>query len=678
MSKAITIDFETSSQLDLKKVGSWAYSLHPSTKVLCVGWEDGLVEGQWRDGEDPPEELFKLVSEGAIIKAHNSFFEYAIWRNVCERKMEWPAVADDRWRCTAAQAAACSISRDLGKAGEMLGLAEVKDKLGKKDMQNLAKGKKLNDEATWQSMLLYNRQDVRAEAALSDALPELSPMEQRVWEMSERMNRRGIPADRSGIEAALDVIGRHTSILTREFQTITGIEKPTQREKFILWLNENGVQTDTTAAAVMDEWLEMGKHTADLPQDTLRAIEILRSIGRSSTAKYAKMLGSMDADDRIRGCFLYHGAGTGRWAGRLIQPQNFPKGKIKNMDEAWKLIMMRSLDVFDVIEQDPMVWCSWALRGAILAPEGREFLVSDYSSIEARVTAWLAGQQTLLKLFHENGDVYIAMAEMIYNRKLNKKDNPMERQLGKEAILGLGFGMGYIKFLARVRSYNIEFERTQICSVIPSALRIELGKEIRQDWDRVLAVIPDADMNRDLLDLVFTKFIVNKYRQAYPEIQYMWNCYENMAKAAVRNPGQLYKTHMTAWKFNGRFLMCKLPSGRIMRYFDPYIGSSGALHYTAAKGDTGVFFTDTTYGGKITENVVQAVARDVMAHAMLRLEENPPYHEIVMTVHDELVAEINKGVGNLNEYEKLITVVPSWASGMPIGAESWRGQRYKK
>lgn len=669
----ITIDFETTSQVNLKEVGAWAYSLHPTTEVLCVGWDTG----QWRMNEPAPQALFDIITSVDVVKAHNSFFEYAIWRNVCVRKYHWPTVPDSKWRCTAAKAAACAISRDLAKAGDMLNLTDKKDTEGKKAMQALTRGQKTNDEETWQTMLKYNRQDVIAENALDDALPDLSEHETLVWQASERMNARGFPIDRAGAKAALKIIAEYSARLKKEFQTLTGIESPTQRAKFIVWMNENGLNIDNTRAGNLDQILGHPDAFSVNP-DVRRAIEILRSLGRSSTAKYVTMLQAVDNTDRVRGCFLYHGAGPGRWAGRLLQPHNFPRGNTKNIDQAWKIIHQGDPSAIELCEQDPMQFVSSALRGAICAPEGREFLVADYASIEARVTAWLANVKSLLKLFHENGDVYIAQAESIYNRKLTKKENPVERQLGKEAILGLGFGMGYVKFLMRIRSYNIRLTKEQICAAVPKERRIQLANQIRDNWDWVLGTMPDAELRRDLLDLVFTKFVVDKYRDMYPEIPNLWSSLETAAKAAVRAPGEVFRTHLTAWKATDRFLICKLPSGRNMRYFQPRLSKGGALHYLAAKGDTGVFHQETTYGGKLTENVVQATARDIMADAMLRLEDTPPYHEIVMTVHDELVSEIDADKGDVKEFEKLVSAVPGWAQGMPVGAEAWRGRRYRK
>jgi DNA polymerase bacteriophage-type len=653
--------------------------MHPSTEVLCVGWS-GIA--QWRMGQELPADLFLAVEAADVVEAHNSSFEHAIWRNVCVRKYGWPEVPDEKWRCSAAKAAACGLSRHLGEGGRMLGLAEVKDEEGKKDMLVLSRGKKLNDEGTWQSMLAYNRQDVRAEEALSNALPDLSKTELALWQCSERMNRRGFPIDREGAKAALQVIREYSTRVIEEFQMTTGLVAPTQRAKFILWLNRRGVSVADTQAKTLD-----GLLSSQLPSDVRRAIEILRAVGRSSTAKYETILRAADSDDRVRGCFLFHGAGTGRWAGRLVQPHNFPKGDgdyfSKSMDEAWTLIHQRDVDVFSLFDTDPIAFCAGALRGIICAPEGWEFLVADYSSIEARVVAWLADQKALLKLFNESGDVYLTMAESIYNRKLVKKIHKMERQLGKQAILGLGFGMGYMKFLLTCRAYDITFTKEQICSVVSQTTRIDYAEQIRADWDRVSDTFVNAtgrepDFRRDLLDLVFMKFVVNKYRAQYPEIPYLWSAYEETVKNAVRYPGQTFKTHRTAWRCDDRFLMCKLPSGRILRYFHPRLGSGGAVHYLAAKGDTNVFTVQSTYGGKITENIVQATARDIMGDAMLRIEDSPPYDKLIMTVHDELVSEIPKGAGDVHEFERLVSATRPWAAGLPVGAEAWRGRRYRK
>lgn len=674
----ITMDFETRSEADLFKMGAWKYSLHPTTEVMCLGWSEGIYEDQWVMGDRlMPTYLFTLLADPkSYVESHNASFERYVWLNVCHRRMGWPAIPDHKWRCSMAKTSQCAVSRSLGDAGRAMRLDIVKDEMfGKSAMMKLTRPKKDGtwnmDPETWKTMLAYNVTDVRSEEALSEALPDLPPKEVAIYQMSERMNARGFAVDVEGAKKAILLATHHVNELVTEFSDLTGGIQPGQRAKFITWLNLNGTQVTDSQAATLDDVI-----AANGDPEVTRACEIVRAVGRSSRAKYQRMLDLVDTDHRVRGCFLYHGANTGRWAGRDLQPHNFPRGKIKNFEDAWELLLSVSPEIFPLLV-DPLQFLSHALRGAIWAPEGRQLYCADYAQIEARVLFWLAGEVNGLEVFRDpTKDIYCDMASGIYHRVITKA-NALERQFGKQAILGLGFGMGFIKFLITCRLYDITFTNEQIAAIVPAGERNAVARWIWEEaWSRVKEMIPDVT-RADLMQLVLMKHVVDVYRKKYEPVVTFWYALERAAKDAVANPGSICMANdKITYMVKGQFLTCGLPSGRLLYYPYPELKNGELSHMRV--NDKNQWVRQKTYGGRLAENVTQAVARDVMAEAMLRCEATPPYQELVMTVHDEIVVETDEGAGDLEEFLHVVSIAPTWARGLPVKAEGWVGRRYRK
>ncbi len=686
----LTLDFETRSEADLTKVGAWEYSMHPSTEVLCVGWESPTGKNQWdaRDGQDAPQlvDLFADIELADVTEAHNAFFEYCIWQNVCHARYGWPAMPQDRWLCSASKAAAVAIPRSLANAGSAMGLAVVKDEEhGKWAMMKLSRPRKPtknnpakwhDDVADWDKMLQYNLNDVASEVALSEALPDLPPKELRLWRLSERMNIRGWAVDTEGCRAARQLAEEYKERLVKEFRAITGGIGPGQRAAFLVWLNERGVCVTDTTAETLDKLLKL--RVATLTDDVERAITIMREVGRSSVKKYDSMIAYSETDGRARGLFLFDGASTGRFAGRGIQPHNYPRGGKHDMDLMWKVIHERRLDMIELIYGDPLKFLSHALRGALWAKAGSRLLVADFAAIETRVLFWLADELAGLAVLRMGQDIYCDMASDIYRRLITKLDE-IERQFGKQAILGLGFGMGFIKFFMTCRKYGITFTRPQIGAIVPAGeLNAVMDWIYRERWGDIKKMIPDIERS-DLPALALMKYAVDRYRRKYKAVSELWRAYEDGAKNAVRSPGVMFKTGRVAWKtqqVGGKeFLLCRLPSGRCLFYPEPELIGSDLTHM--AIDDRGQWVRRKTYGGMLVENATQAVARDVMAESMLRLD-GTAYNDLVGTVHDELISEVPEGVGTVKEFVEMIEIVPDWAAGMPIKAVGWEGKRYAK
>ena len=674
------IDFETRSGVSLRSCGVWRYSEDPSTQALCLAfrlphWAPKRT-GIWHPefphldidhcDMDDVMELLDWIVQGELVEAHNAWFERCVWGNIMVPRFGFSPIAHKQWRCSAARVATLSLPRALDDAINALGLTTKKDMDGSKVMKKMTKprkprkaereawaafyGSKVPHERLYhetadmmRQLWAYCRQDVLAEEALSNAIFPLSPEEEQVYLLDQKVNERGFQLDRVAVDAALNIIRREQVRFNKELVVLTKgrVQKATQRAQMLDWLRDEGLMLLDTQKATLDEHLINNKGLAETPR---RGLELMRALGRSSTAKYQAMRdwASM-RDDRVRGGLLYHGASTGRWSGSGVQPHNFPKGtlKIKDVDALWKTLKRRRRAEIVKAYGDPMTVLSDALRSAITAGPGKVLYVADYAAIEARVLLWLANDQRALDVFRKGEDIYCDMASAIYGRPITKA-NPDERQLGKVAILGLGYQMGAAKFVDTAASYGITL---------------------------------DDDTAQD---------VVTTYRDKFVLVKKMWWAQEEAAVQAVATKKAVPCGKVT-WFVRGRFLFCQLPSGRRLGYCDPQVkmvktpwGSEKLqLSYMAINSLTRKWVRQHTYGGMLVENITQAVARDLMANAMMSCEASGVYRP-VLSVHDEMIAEADAGTGDVHEFEQLMSSCPPWATGCPVAAEGWSGFRYRK
>lgn len=715
MTPRATVDFETRSACSLRNSGVWRYSLHPSTQVLCLAfrlpyWEDGRT-GLWHpafphlgikeiEKTGDVQELIDWIEEGGIVEAHSVWFEFCIWRNQLVPKFSFPPVQDAQWRCSAAKAASHSLPRALDDAlralaaavaarllgepddGTHLGKPMMKDKDGVLVMRKVSKPRAPRkaeielcerhgikprryywheSKALYKRLWNYCRNDVLAEEALSEQIPDLSDAEEDVFLMDRMINLRGFQLDTDAVRTALDLIAGEEKILNGELAKLTGgkVKKATQRAQMIKWLASEGVylpntkaETITEALADDAEHVEMWQVSAtSMTEDAKRGLQLMKELGRSSTAKYVKMQQWMDPSGRVRGGLLYHGASTGRWSGQGVQPHNFVRGSVKDVEGLWGVLKSRDRSAIANFPIDPvkapgktigsvMDALANALRGAIVAGVGHQLFVADYASIEARVLLWVAGDQAGLDIFRSGRDIYCEMATEIYGRPITKADGN-ERQVGKAAILGLGYQMGWSKF---------------------QATAAKAGSE---------------------LDDAFAQRVVDAYRTKFYKVKQLWSDQEEAATRAVHTPGKQFWAGKIRWKVEGRFLYCILPSGRRLAYPDPEIRKRQtpwgeerwALTYKGINQLSHKWERQTSYGGMLVENIVQAVSRDLMACAMQRIERTGIYH-VVLTVHDEIIAE--SAQGDIKQFEALMAECPDWAKDCPVAVEGWAGPRYKK
>jgi DNA polymerase len=386
--------------------------------------------------------------------------------------------------------------------------------------------------------------------------------------------------------------------------------------------------------------------------DSLRELLLLRlEHGRSSIAKFKRVIDSRCDDGRIRNHLIYHGASTGRWTSQTVQFQNLPRGGDIDQRTCTRIIKYGDPNFMALLYSNPVSALSTCIRGVVVAPKGRTLLVADYASIEARVLMWVAGQKDAVKLFKEGKDIYVVMARRIYNDPALTKKNKDERQLGKQAVLGCGYQMGWGRFKVTCQGYGMN------------------------------------------VDDQLAQLTVKSYRETYKKVVSFWSDVEEAAKFTVRS-GRAHHCGPVTFYMKNKFLYCRLPSGRSLAYYYPNIDEKEfkwtnekgevkkqmkeSLYYFTVDAETKDFKKTYTYGGKLTENIVQAIARDIMAEAMLKLEEyNMP---VVLSVHDEIVCEVYKddAQDDLNCMLKIMTTLPSWAKGCPIDAEGWKGNRYRK
>ncbi|NJK89146.1 MAG: hypothetical protein HC923_06885 [Myxococcales bacterium] len=540
MPGVVVVDFETRSEAELKKTGQYRYAVDPTTEVLCLAWrirgEDDVLlwhpampkatvrsrrmfnettgkqyngfpehlipfadgRGLPEEGREQLEDLFaRILLDDMLIEAHNAAFERYVWRHVAERLYGFPRIDDDQWRCTAALARSFALPGKLEDAAKALGLSQLKDESGSALIRRLCKKskgtKKTNFEPHWKEdvedlldLYAYCKQDVRTEDELSKQLRPLAGAELAVWQLDQRINERGVPIDVAMARCAVDIASRVIGEADKEIGAITNGAAPTTNaiEKIVMWCHENGTPIPDLTAGTVDSALSPNPPWSIKPE-VRRVLELRALASKSSVKKYGAFLTGV-VDGRVRDLLAYHGASTGRWAGRRVQPQNFVRGNLKEllgpmftaagkdaMDYICRLIQDCSYDELVLIFGEKIVsLLSNALRGTICAEEGFDLIAADYAAIEARVTFWLAGQEDMLDVMRksdrkEGPDIYRVMAGDVYKRPGESvaKDSP-ERQLGKAAVLGLGFQMGGPKFVDSAATYKVEITEDFAAEVV--------------------------------------------------------------------------------------------------------------------------------------------------------------------------------------------------------------------
>lgn len=656
----LSIDIETYSEVDLRKSGLYKYVKDPSYEILLFAYSIDFQAVEIVDlaqGEKIPECVREALADDTVIKhAYNAAFEYnALLAS------GYPVGKRTAWQCTMFHALYLGYPAGLAATGKALGLPEEKAKArtGKALIQYFSKPCKptkangyrtrnlpKQDPKRWALFQEYCKQDVVAEMAIYDrvSLFEVPENEWKIWALSDAMNALGVGMDRNLVEGALAMNDALTEEQTKRAQQITGLSNPNSTAQILPWLQRwdpaiSNVRKDTVADLLARE---------DLDSRVREFLTIRQELAKTSVKKYDAMVACACQDDRMRGLLQCYGANrTGRFAGRLVQVQNLPRNSMKTLDLARKLTIERDRETLRLCYGNVTDTISQLIRTAFVPQHDRKFIISDYSAIEARVIAWLAGETWVNEVFATHGKIYEATASQMFGVPIAKiqKGNPEYalRQRGKVATLALGY-QGGVKAL-----------------IAMGAEKMGLSKE-------------------EMVD------VKNRWRKANRHIVSLWYAVQDAALETVRTGkphpvrGLLTFRLEAEGIYGQRFLTIELPSGRKLYYPDPEIqkGNFGEDAIFFMGIDTNRKFShEQTYGGKLTENIVQAIARDCLCVLLLRLQEEYPEDPVVMHIHDEVVLEAHKNV-TVEEINAVMARPIDWAPGLVLKGAGFESAYYMK
>lgn len=663
------IDFETRSALDLKEVGLDNYVRHPSTDVWCMAYAvDDEEPGLWTPSEGLAGPKVPLGTRPTQFLAHNAPFELAVWNNIMAPRYGWPLLRPEQVHCTMAQSYAMGLPGALEDAALALGLSVLKDAEGRALMLRMARPRRMDgDKPVWwdepeklQRLYEYCRQDVRVERELHKRLMPLSENERRVWLMDYQINQRGIRVDVETAKAADRMAGVIKDKCDDAIGRVTGGAVQTANAVAALkdWCKAQGVVVESVAKQELADLLAGGK----LPPAVEKALRLRQESAKASTAKLGAMLSRVSADGRLRGTTQYHGAATGRWAGRGVQVHNFPRDipPAATVEKLLALVRAGNVDAIDLLYGPPMTMISKCLRSFFTASPDTALIAGDFANVEGRGIAWLAGEEWKLRAFREaDAGTGPGIYELAYAKSFgvpveSVKDPSPERQIGKVMELAFGYGGGAGAFEVMGRNYGVK--------VAPIK-----ADEFKHAW-----------------------------RAAHPRIKNYWYALQRAAVSAVQVPGQVFEAghpgRVVKYRMAGSFLWCLLPSGRALCYPYPRLleGQYGPeLTYMKVPSpdaaDKGKIVDDPknasnwarvrTWGGSLAENVTQAVCRDILVDTML-----PMANKVVLHVHDEIVVEgeKNKAAATRDAMEAMMRAAPAWAAGFPLYAKCKIIARYGK
>lgn len=659
--KTLGIDIETFSGANIQKTGAYAYAGAPDFETLLIAYKfdhekevtvidtHGVGKKEVADYLESiyPEFWVGLNSQDVVKTAFNANFERA-----CLTQYLGIRMPPEQWRCTAVHAATLGLPRNLGAVCIALGLPEdkQKDATGKALINYFCKpckptkangGRTRNqpehNKEKWETFIEYNRQDVVAEQEIQRRLSiyPVTEEEQKLWDFDQRMNDLGISVDMDMINGIVSHDGISQARLLDEAKYITGLANPNSLAQLKKWLAEKGC---TMTSITKDTTEEMLKNSL-LETAVRRMLEIRKSLGKTSIAKYTAMQNAICSDGKLRGVLQFYGANrTGRWSSKIVQLHNLPQNKIPDIDLAREFTAAKDFASLELLFGESAFVFSQLIRTAFTASPDSRFVISDFSAIEARVIAWLAGEQWRMDVFNTHGKIYETSASQMFHVPIEgiKKGSRL-RQQGKIAELALGYqgAFGAIKKMDKEES------------------------------------IPDDEI----------PILVSNWRAANPAICKFWYICENAAKAAIKEHRTIKIQHGLMFTYINRILFIRLPSGRKLAYYDARLEDNDkgkeTITYAGTNQDTKVWGRLETYGGKLVENIVQAVARDCLAVAMMRVDKLG--YKIVLHVHDEMVVDVPNSDA---EASKVITEVMSlpigWAQGLPLKGDTYETRFYKK
>ncbi|UGQ08722.1 DNA polymerase [Streptococcus anginosus] len=636
----LSIDIETYSSNDIKD-GVYKYSNVSDFQVLLFAFslDGGPVQCLDLTKQGLPRELREALADPDVQKhAFNAQFE-----RVClSRYLGIPYYLDpSQWRCTMVLAQELGLPASLERCAEYLSLAQKKDAAGKNLIKYFSmpcKPTKANggrtrnlprhDPEKWQLFIDYCTQDVVVEMAIADKLSVLSisPREWDYYAVDQRINDRGVGLDNDLVQSALYCKDAKMATLASELKKITQLDNPNSRNQLLSWLKERGYQAKGLTKADVQKELEAATG------EVKRVLELKLQTSMSSLKKYEAMERAECSDGRVHGLLQFYGASrTGRWAGRVVQVQNLARNYLRDLDDARNLVKKRDIDGIEILYDSLNDTLKQLVRTAFVAGEEKDFYVSDFSAIEARVIAWYAKENWRLEVFATHGKIYEASASQMFHIPIEDVDKNL-RQKGKVAELALGYQGG------------------------PGALKqmgaLEMG-------------VPEEELPE----------LVENWRRANPNIVQFWKDVQRATIKALKTRSTI-KLGKLKFKRSRGFLFIQLPSGRNLAYAKVTVeaGDYGDKIVYEGQGDKAYFTRQETYGGKLVENIVQATARDVLAEALLRLEEAG--YPVVFHVHDEAIVETSDT--DIETINNLMAQAPDWAAGLPLNSEGYVTKYYKK
>lgn len=746
------VDFETFSEVDLKEAGVYRFAEHASTSLNCVGWavDDGPVH-QWLPFEDVPQTILDTVKArhpAAILhtgleapedfmacwegdplyqngesekRAHNAQFERVVGNGTAGAKLLLPKTMIGGWTCTAAKAAAAGIPRSLAEGAKALG-THPKDDAGRISMLQLAKPRKptkadpstrwtfTNAADKWIEMLCYNIDDVLAERALDNALPDIDPNEQKLYELDQKINERGWAVDLKAVHDILFVVEEYKTQLAARCYELTkspvfdketgdfiyvGLS-PTQREKIADWVRDNGYTKLVDMTAETIKWVVT---LPEVPTIVREVLKIYSTYNAKSVSKLDAMLNAVCADGRLRGMFMFYGAATGRWSSLIVQLQNMMRPLIKDPNTAIEAFAERNLDLIRFLypDLDPMKVAGSCIRGCLWAPPGASLVAPDYSGIEDRVNLWFFDDEQWLKVYRDydagtGRHPYSITVCQILGMDLStfSDDDPL-RQIGKVVRLSMGYEGGVSAFVTMAETYSLDLEEMAkvVLPILPPDA-LDHAAWMHKNH-------PNNDVSGDVETAC--NGIKYLYRQQSPGIVQGWKNLKEAAEKAVEFEGETFwlpnkKIAFKVEAYKGRrWLSMRLPSSRKIRYFNPrwappreserYINNElvpytipGFMSYWGTDTYTRQWMELQTYGGKLDENADQGFSRDLLAHAMLALDAEG--FVIVGSEHDKAIMEVHERMKSVDRIKELMLAQPAYCSGLPLATDGKKMKRYGK
>lgn len=643
--KKLSIDIETFSDIDLIKCGVYKYADSPAFEILLFAYsvDDGEIHiVDLVSGEELPEEIAEAIKSDTVIKtAFNAQFE-----RVCLSKHLGILLDPSSWYCTAVQAAELSLPSSLADVGAALGLERQKMTEGKELIKYFCvpcKPTKSNGSRTknmpwdapekWTLFKEYCKRDVDVERQIAKKLDmyPISESEHRLYVLDQNINDRGVLVDLELARQAVKLNSIQTAVATEQAYTLTGLENPNSVAQLKAWLTENGVEIESLSKKAVSALVD------ETDGDIQEMLHLRLLMSKTSVKKYEAVMRSVCKDNRVRGMMRFCGASrTGRWSGQILQVQNLPQNHIPDLTLARDIVKDGDFELLDMTFGNVPNVLSELIRTVLIPKPYLRFIVADFSAIEARVLSWLAGEQWRLDTFRNGGDIYCASASQMFRVPVEKHGvNGHLRQKGKISELACGYGgsVGALKNMGAV----------------------EMG-------------VPEDELQG----------LINDWRNANTHIVKLWTEVGNTAMKAIKEK-TIVSLGKLVFMYERGILFIRLPSGRRLSYIKPRIGTNrfggDSITYMGVSASK-KWERLETFGGKLVENIVQAIARDLLASAMMNVA-NAGY-DIVFHVHDEIIAEVPDGQGSVDEMCMLMSINPDWADGIPLSADGYECEYYRK